>query len=53
MECHSLVIFLPGGIPEGQLDPLSIHIDIGNIILKNGRNVDLYSCTTEIQIYVS
>ena len=39
----SLVIFLTGGIPKGQLDPLSIHIDIGNIVLKDGRNVDLSS----------
>jgi len=38
---NSLVILLTGGILEGQLDPLPIHINIGNIVFKNGRNVDL------------
>jgi hypothetical protein len=37
----SLVIFLTGGIPKSQLDPLAIHVDIGDIVLKDGGNVDL------------
>lgn len=37
----SLVVFLSGGIPKSQLDLLAIYLDVGDIVLKDGRNVDL------------
>lgn len=36
-----LVIFLTGRIPKRQLDLLSIDLDIGDVVLKNGGDVDL------------
>ena len=38
---QSVVIFLTSGIPEGELDVLSINFDIGNIVFENSRNIDL------------
>jgi len=38
---NALVVLLSGGIPERELDLLSVDLDIGNIVLENGRDVDL------------
>lgn len=38
---ETIVILLASGIPQGQLDVLAIDLDIGDVILENGRNVDL------------
>jgi hypothetical protein len=35
---------LAGRIPEGQLDVLAINLDIGNVVLKDGWDVDLSAC---------
>ena len=40
---QAVVIFLPGRIPEGQLDVLPINLDIGNIVLEDGGDVDLHA----------
>jgi hypothetical protein len=37
----AIIIFLARSIPEGQLDVLAVDLDIGNVVLKNGGNVDL------------
>lgn len=38
---NSLVVLLTGGIPKGKLDLLAIDLDIGNVVLEDGRDVDL------------
>jgi hypothetical protein len=48
----SLVIFLTGGIPKRQLDPLAIHIDIGDVVLKDGGNVDLRDGLSRLALFV-
>jgi len=39
---QSVVIFLTSGIPKSELDVLSIDFDVGNIVLEDGGDVDLY-----------
>ena len=36
-----VVVFLAGSIPQRELDVLSIHLDIGDVVLEHGRDVDL------------
>lgn len=38
---ETVVILLAGGIPEGQLDMLAVDLDIGDVVFKDGGNVDL------------
>lgn len=38
---ETVVIFLASRIPKGQLDVLAINLDIGDVVLENGGNVDL------------
>lgn len=38
---QTIVIFLASRIPKGQLNVFAINFDIGNIVFKNGRDVDL------------
>ena len=38
---HALVVLLSGGIPKRQLDLFPVHLDIGDIVLEDGRDVDL------------
>ena len=38
---ETVVIFLTGRIPESQLNMLSIDLDIGDIVLEDGGDVDL------------
>lgn len=44
-ECrgYALVILLTGGIPKRQLDLLAVDFDIGNVVLKDGGDVDLHT----------
>ena len=37
----TIVILLTGGIPQGQLDVLAINLDVGDVVLEDGWNVDL------------
>jgi hypothetical protein len=37
----SVVIFLTGGIPECEFDPLAVHLDIRHVVFKDGGHVDL------------
>jgi hypothetical protein len=43
---ETVVIFLTSGIPEGELDVLAVHLDIGNVVLENGGDVDLTMCVS-------
>ena len=44
-RAEAIVIFLTSRIPKGQLNVLSIDLDIGHIVLEHGGDVDLgYSC---------
>ena len=36
-----VIIFLSSRIPQGQLDVLVVDLDIGDIVLENGGDVDL------------
>lgn len=38
---ETVVIFLTCGIPEGELYVLAVHLDVGDIVLENGGDVDL------------
>ena len=38
---QAIIIFLPGSIPECQLDVLSIHFHICDVVLEYGGDVDL------------
>lgn len=38
---ETVVILLTSGIPQGQLDVLSINFDIGDVVLEDGWDVDL------------
>jgi hypothetical protein len=40
-RAETVVIFLAGGIPEGELDVLAVHLDIGDVVLENGGDIDL------------
>jgi hypothetical protein len=42
---ETVVIFLAGGIPEGELDVLAVNLDIGDVVLENGGDVDLEAST--------
>lgn len=36
-----IVVFLTRRIPKGELNVLAIDLDIGDVVLKNGGDVDL------------
>jgi hypothetical protein len=40
-RAETVVIFLASGIPKGELHVLAVHLDVGNIVLENGGDVDL------------
>ena len=40
-RAETIVVLLASGIPQSQLDVLAINFDIGNIVLKYRRDVDL------------
>jgi hypothetical protein len=42
-RAQAVVVFLAGGIPQGQLDVLAIDLDVGDVVLEDGGDVDLAS----------
>ena len=38
---QAIVIFLAGGIPKSELDVLPVDLDIGDVVLEHGRDVNL------------
>ena len=40
-RAETVIIFLASGIPQSQLNVLAVDFNIGNIVLKNGRDVHL------------
>ena len=40
---QAVVIFLASSIPEGELDVLAIDLDIGDVVLEDGGDVDLWT----------
>ncbi len=40
-RAQAIIVFLPGRIPERQLDVFAVHFDIGDVVLKHGRDVHL------------
>jgi len=42
-RAESVVVFLAGGIPQGQLDVLAVDLDIGDVVFEDGGDVDLTS----------
>lgn len=38
---ETVVIFLTRRIPKGEFNVLAIHFDIGDVVLEDGRDVDL------------
>jgi hypothetical protein len=38
---ETVVIFLTSRIPKSKLNVLAVDLNIGNVVLKNGGNVDL------------
>lgn len=41
---ETVVIFLTSRIPKGEFNVLAINLDIGDIVLEDGGDVDLYKC---------
>ena len=41
-RAKAIVVFLTGGIPQGELNVLSIDLHIGDVVLEHGRDVDLW-----------
>lgn len=39
---ETVVIFLTSGIPEGELDVLAVNLNVGDVVLEDSGNVDLY-----------
>ena len=39
---ESVVVFLAGGIPKGKLNVLAVDLDIGDVVLEHGGDVDLF-----------
>lgn len=37
---ETIVVFLAGGIPESEFDVTAIDLDVGNVVLKNGGDVN-------------
>jgi len=40
-RAETVVIFLAGSIPEGELDVFAVNLDVGNVVLEDGGDVDL------------
>jgi hypothetical protein len=40
-RAETIIVLLASGIPQSQLNMLAINFDIGNIVLKHRRNIDL------------
>jgi len=40
-RAETVIILLAGGIPKSELDVLAVDLNIGNVVLKDGRNVNL------------
>jgi len=40
-RAETIVIFLTSRIPKGEFDVLSINLNIGDVVLEYGGNVDL------------
>lgn len=38
---ETVIIFLASRIPKGQLDVLVVNLDVGDVVLENGGDVDL------------
>jgi hypothetical protein len=39
---ETIIVFLAGRIPESELDVFAIDFDIGDVVLKDSRDIDLY-----------
>ena len=40
---QSVVILLACGIPQGELDVLAVYLDVGDIVLEDGWDIDLFA----------
>jgi hypothetical protein len=40
-RAQPVVVLLAGRVPERQLDVLAVDLDVGNVVLKDGGDVDL------------
>lgn len=41
-RAKTIVVFLTRCIPKSELDVLAIDFDIGNVVLENGGDIDLW-----------
>lgn len=41
---ETVIIFLTSSIPKGEFNVLAVNFDIGDIVLEDGGDVDLYKC---------
>lgn len=41
---ETVIIFLASSIPKGEFNVLAINLDVGDIVLEDGRDVDLHKC---------
>ena len=47
-RAETVIILLPSRIPESELDMLAVDLDIGDVVLEDGGDIDL---SREISIY--
>ena len=47
---ESVVVFLAGGIPEGELDVLAIDLDIGDVVLEDSGDVYLEKGSCQLHV---
>lgn len=40
---QTLIVFLAGGIPEGELDGFAVYAAVGDVVFKDGRNLSAVS----------
>jgi hypothetical protein len=40
-RAKTIIIFLASGIPQGQFDVLAVNFNIGNVVLKDGGDINL------------
>lgn len=39
---QAIIVFLPCCVPQGQLHLLAVHLDVCDVVLKDGGDVDLW-----------
>lgn len=52
-RAETIVILLASRIPKGQLDVLSINLNVGDVVLENSGDVDLNESKLSACVFIS